>query len=363
MLQHANIDTFVRHYSVGVHVDAQAIVRGLPPQKRLMRFACSMSRSIDPRRPYKLSPEDSSSINELPRVRGLQELFQKHKQTRDLRSDRYKYMEGEYEQALCEQRNERQRQLLQKNLKRYQEKYNRAHQKYQRALRGLRNEKQWQRNRLIRGNLERYKNEQPVIDSERQLAGKMVDEEVIGALQRTGYMISQHMILIDTVLTMPSATIEAEYRRRIAAINAVIAFCDVEEGSPSQRLCLFRKRPATDAVLSAPAKRQECSAEDKDAITLRLAITSVRIDTRDQRPQICFLCVGNLSLPIEKRTMVYSTPGSLSRHVQRLHIKPPWPEDGTVRCNICNVDLEHKMHLMNHAESKHGIVSRVPLSL
>jgi hypothetical protein len=49
MLQHASINTFVKHYSVGIHVDAQAIVRGLPAQKQPMRFAASMSRSIDPR--------------------------------------------------------------------------------------------------------------------------------------------------------------------------------------------------------------------------------------------------------------------------------------------------------------------------
>jgi hypothetical protein len=40
----------------------------------------------------------------------------------------------------------------------------------------------------VRENLERYKNEQPVIDSERQLAGKLLDEEVKGALERTGYI-------------------------------------------------------------------------------------------------------------------------------------------------------------------------------
>ncbi|CAG8124329.1 unnamed protein product, partial [Penicillium nalgiovense] len=78
MLQHASIDTFVRHYSVGIHVDAQAIVRGLPAQKQLMRFACSMSRSIDPRRPYRL--EDSSCINDIPRVRTLEERKQVRKQ-------------------------------------------------------------------------------------------------------------------------------------------------------------------------------------------------------------------------------------------------------------------------------------------
>lgn len=126
-------------------------------------------------------------------------------------------------------------------------KYERADQKYRRALRELRNEKQRQRNRQVRENLERYKNEQPVIDSERQLAGKVVDEEVIGALQQTGYMTPQHMMLIDTILTMPGATIEAEYSRPIAAINAVIAFCDVEEGAPLRPI-QSRKRPTTDAV-------------------------------------------------------------------------------------------------------------------
>lgn len=92
-------------------------------------------------------------------------------------------------------------------MERYQKKLVRADRKYQRALRELRNEKQWQRNRLVRENLERYKNEQPVIDSERQLAGKMVDEEAMGALEQTRYMTLQHMMLIDTILTMPGTTI------------------------------------------------------------------------------------------------------------------------------------------------------------
>lgn len=61
----------------------------------------------------------------------------------------------------------------------------------------------------MRENLERYKNEQPVINSERQLAGKVVDEEVIGALQWNGYMTPQHMMLIDTILTIPETTVEA----------------------------------------------------------------------------------------------------------------------------------------------------------
>lgn len=83
MLQHASIDTFVAHYSVGIHVDAQAIVRGLAPEKELMRFACSMSRSIDPRRPWKITPEMSRSVNDLPRVQQLSQRLQRYKRQRD----------------------------------------------------------------------------------------------------------------------------------------------------------------------------------------------------------------------------------------------------------------------------------------
>ena len=87
MLQHASIDTFVRHYSVGIHVDAQAIVRGMPAQKQLMRFACSMSRSIDPRRPYRL--EDSSSVNQIPRVIAMEDSSKRREQARDVKRRTY----------------------------------------------------------------------------------------------------------------------------------------------------------------------------------------------------------------------------------------------------------------------------------
>ena len=73
MLQHANINTFVRHYSVGIHVNAQAIVRGLPQEKRLMRFSSSMSRSIDPRRPYKPTEEDIRASREWGKAKGAKE--------------------------------------------------------------------------------------------------------------------------------------------------------------------------------------------------------------------------------------------------------------------------------------------------
>jgi hypothetical protein len=44
----------------------------MEPEKKLMGFACSMSRSIDPRRPWYLTPEQSKSVNDLPQILKLQ---------------------------------------------------------------------------------------------------------------------------------------------------------------------------------------------------------------------------------------------------------------------------------------------------
>lgn len=44
-----------------------------------MRFACLLSSSIDPDRPYKLFPEESKSLNELPVVCARQETVNKRK--------------------------------------------------------------------------------------------------------------------------------------------------------------------------------------------------------------------------------------------------------------------------------------------
>jgi hypothetical protein len=71
MLQHADIRTFVKHYEVDVDVDVQGIVRKTGSQTPLVRFACSLSASIDLDRPYKLLTAESRSLNELPVVRAV----------------------------------------------------------------------------------------------------------------------------------------------------------------------------------------------------------------------------------------------------------------------------------------------------
>ena len=158
-----------------------------------MRFACSMSRSIDPRRPWKLTTEQSASVNDLLYIVKL--------------AQRAKELSG----ALVDSPREK---------------------KYRKACRHLMNEKQRQRRLLLVEIVDRFKKEQPVIDSERQLSGKVVDEDTRGALERSDQMTPEQLLLIDVILTLPEATLEKECQRRIAAINAVTAYCGVEEGTP-----------------------------------------------------------------------------------------------------------------------------------
>lgn len=371
MLQHASIDTFVRHYSVGIHVDAQAIVRGLPAEKQLMRFASSMSRSIDPRRPYRL--EDSSCINDIPLVRTLEEKKQMRMRIRDVKKRTYENAQAAFQRDFGD--DPPQRSLVcrhfriiykrwktqKKRVEKICQKYDRAEDLFQHSVRQLRNEKRRQKHRLIRENLERYKNEQPVIDSERQLAGKIVDEEVMSAKQRTGFMTPQHMTLIDSVLTMPGTTVEKEYQRRIAAINAVIAVCDAEEGAPS-RPRAPQKRPA-DAVEipAAPLPKiqklaHSCEVQDEFSV----AIASVCVKSPEDRPTICFICLGNSRLPQNERLRIFKNAGSLSRHFVNMHIKP-FPNDMRYECSICEEKLMSKTGLLNHARRVHGTVSCLSL--
>jgi anti-sigma-K factor RskA len=106
--------------------------------------------------------------------------------------------------------------------------------------------------------------------------------------------------------TLPETSLDKEMQRRIMAINAVTAYCGVEEGTSyrSRR----GGRPVGAVVTSHEAKM---SAQAEPDTVLQQAKLSVRTD---QRPLICFLCVGNPSLPWRDQVKRYATVGSLSRH-------------------------------------------------
>jgi hypothetical protein len=288
------------------------VYRGLDPEKKLMEFICSMSRSIDPRRPWELTTEQSASINDLPCIVKLKKPVER--------------LSGA-------------------------PRGSRKWKKRQEALRRLRNEKQRQRNLLLRDIIERYNKEQPVIDSERQLSGTVVDEDVRSALERSDYMTPEHLLLIDAILTLPETSLEKEHQRRITAINAVTVYCGVEEGTSCRR-----GRPGRPAggKASTVVKAAEPAQSWSDT-ALSQAILSIRTE---KRPTICFLCLGNPNLPIRQRVFSFSSPGCLSKHFRDKHVKK-LRTGQKIECKDCGVNLVDRMHLQSHAEKFHGTVSRV----
>lgn len=149
----------------------------------------------------------------------------------------------------------------------------------------------------------------------------------------------------------------------ISLVLFVIAFCDTEDGAPSRPpVCQKRSANIVGVSRSAPLpKRQKSSPSAKSGDTLRQVIATVCIKSPEERPTTCFLCLGNPKLPEKRRLEVYKSSGSLSRHFVNVHIKP-LPKERHCQCSICGGKLVSKSQLLNHAETVHGTVSRLPLS-
>ncbi|KAL4912623.1 hypothetical protein BDW62DRAFT_214876 [Aspergillus aurantiobrunneus] len=180
--EHLDIRTFIRHYKVDVNINVQGIIH-------------KTGALINPDRLFKLSAEESRSLNKLPEVLARQD----------------KAAFGDLEEGVLSYHHSKLR------------------------------EKQ-----EIRENLKQYRNKQPVLDLEQQLAGKLVDAKVMDTLEHKGSMAPQHLTVINTMQTIPGITVEAEYQHRINVINAMTAFCPVEEGRPTPRPMRSGRRAVAD---------------------------------------------------------------------------------------------------------------------
>lgn len=313
MLQHSTIDTFLKHYlDRNITADVMSIYRGLEPQKAVMSLLCSMSRSIDPRRPWKLTTEESKSVNDLPPIKRLEK--------------RRNYAKARRDSAAAG------------------EQYELWDDRFCFASRELNNEKQQARAQLKRDKLDQFDKEQPVIDSERQLSGKVVDEEVKSVLERTEFMTSEHFTLVDAIMTLPGKSWDLEQQRRITAINAVTMYCGVEEGS-----ACFPSQPAPVIEAPAPIERPPCQAPESVQRAVRSVMT-------EKRPKICFLCLQNTKLRFRQRIHSYYTAGELTKHFERKHLK----KFQRLNCELCKVAGKTLADILDHAEEAHGTVTRNP---
>jgi hypothetical protein len=173
IMGHASITTFLKHHlSRRITVDTQAVVRGIQPQAALMRVACTMSRSIDRRRPQQLTQEQSASVEDNPSVRSL---LDQQEQLKRMVSNATK------------------------------------HPKYKALASKISQERQRQQHALLKDIKERWEFEQPVRDVEQQPAGLETkdDLELVHDV-----MLPAQGELADSVLSKPGITIKEEMDRR-----------------------------------------------------------------------------------------------------------------------------------------------------
>lgn len=297
MMGHASITTFLRHYLPRrITVDTQAVVRGIQPQTALMRAACTMSRSIDHRRPRRLTPEQSASVNNEPSVRFLLNRREQLKRTT-------------------------------KNATR--------HPTYKALGSKINQERQRLRHALLQDVKERWEREQPVRDIEQQLAGEEIKDDPKPLYDA---MPPAQEELAESVLSTPGTTVEGEMNRRNKAIRAVTLYCSIQEEGMNLTRAGARSRNTVPLVKSQLEHEEEA---------LEAAKVSVY---KEKRPRICFLCLG------EDRISSFGTSGDLSKHFGRKHLQYIKGGKG-VNCNLCKVSLVNKMHLQRHALDVHGTVT------
>lgn len=305
-LDHANSVPFQKHY-LGriVRADPWAIIRREKPQQALIDQACSIGHSVSKRRPTGLTAEQTASVATDPRVRRLT--------------------------------------IQQRKLTPGSEQYKITH----RTLRSL---KQKLKQELKQKTRDDWTDEQAVDDIERQLKGKCLAEPVVDHATRPQRPAQK--LLVEALTSPVVDTLEGQYNRRDRAIEAIIAYCSVEEGATVRR-----RHPQTMATGS---RKKTC--EPPQDSPLFVATLSVFIENPKQRPRRCFLCVGAaLALPpadphVEDKIQEFYTSGDLSKHFRRRHLSQLRDNEQPV-CQVCDMTLAHKMHLQRHAIEVHGTVS------
>ncbi|BDD57414.1 hypothetical protein MAP00_002777 [Monascus purpureus] len=272
IMKHSSIRTFLDHYLPrNIDTDMQNIMNGRDPNTQLMNAITRMSRWIDNRRPWHLTPIQRASLREHPEY--LEATRRVNEQAKASRHNSSIQMQLQLEKLTRERTNT-----------------------FNRLARALRQQ--------IRKEFDR---KQAIIDIERQLSGAAINDEEAKDVLRTDQMLPEQIYLFEKLFTWPtSLSLENEWQRRNAAVKAISQYCSLLEGGP------LRGRPkrATlsdgfdeeqSAIVVRPAKIHCASPKpSQQELLLQQAEEHIRIA---EQPQRCFQCFGNTMLQfiVERR--------------------------------------------------------------
>ncbi|KAL6409964.1 hypothetical protein AUP68_06371 [Ilyonectria robusta] len=172
------------------------------------------------------------------------------------------------------------------------------------------------------------------------------------ALEREGRLTTAKRARLAEILCNQSAdlTEEEAYRRRIEAIDLMVALCDKRETVKRDRIRLRTK-------VNPPVKSESPEPEAKfepnpDPFPLLMQATQ------------CPDCVGDTRLTLEERAFTYCRPTVMNDHFDDQHLvrREQAEQSGeTIRCEhpkCRDVILQHLDHFRSHVQRVHGVTLR-----
>ncbi|KAL1967418.1 hypothetical protein VTN77DRAFT_3203 [Rasamsonia byssochlamydoides] len=207
---------------------------------------------------------------------------------------------------------------------------------------------------------DKYDKEQPMLEVQRQLSGVKLSETVNHSLEQSEEVPLPQRRLIEALLTLPRPTLEEEMLRRTKAIDAITAYCLLDEGDTCRIAHEKRRRDSgpidAEETEDSPKPKRESGSKptlSQRELKLQAAVLSV---SEEKRPLYCLICVGKSNLDLEKRTQTFKTHGDVTKHIKRKHLR--YIADGDpVGCELCRLSLLHKMDFQRHAIDAHSTVT------
>lgn len=312
-MQHSRSEVFQRHYLPRyINVDTQAAYRGTAPQSAVMRAASGMRRSIDPRRPRKLTAEQLASVEMDPRVA-------------ELHSKRDQIIQG---LAKAKRMRASQRALLNFQSAR------------RNATLAYRREKRRRKQALLEEIKKQFDRHQAIADIQDQLHGQPID---IPARASDASLPSQRARVFQTLFTLPESTSEEEVHRMTRAIAALAALSGAREKHSS---C----SEVSDHTLQK--LRRQTSLVARSVIPSG-ASSSVKQSPRIlSRPLQCFLCLSNGTIPTKKRLKEFCSRRVLEKHLRCHHLRHV-SEKSIIICPTDGQKLHGCSRLMDHWKAFH----------
>ncbi|KAI0837724.1 C2H2 finger domain protein [Hypoxylon sp. FL0890] len=241
-MDHTNSTPFRKNYlGRNIGVDLWGIIRGQKPQQAIIKQSCSIGHSVSKRRPVDLTPDQAASILTHPLITRLSQKLK----------------------TLPQQSKE-----------------------YKEAKRVLHNEKQRLRRELKQTIRAKWTAKQAVEDIELQLHGLgFAKPPKENSFYRPQRLAQKQLIQALTAPIIP--TLEGQYRRRDNAIEAISAYCLVQEGCTIR----VRRSPASSTKPSEPTLLIPSCKSLKQNL-LSLTTLSIFIKRVEERLKRYFIYVG-----------------------------------------------------------------------